>query len=575
MTQQQKTYTCQHCHHKGIKVAKVTAEQFQNRICPDCDAKIPALATDLVVHGLNLYLESGEITQAEYDQVISTLPAAPIPQVQPEVQPSVVQEIKMKTIKTKRLWHLVHYYNRLERKLDYQVKRLQQPGEELQSTKMYRLDECSNFLEEHMPCEYIQTTHALTEDGIREAKSLIMRGINQDTIEGYTGEPMYLWYGFVGENIQGIFTPYRVPMEKLGLVIDSNVKIKYPKRVFAPHQHSVSGESKRIGDDLYEFTLRTRKGISKLTALILEATPANDGMSLCTPRAAHLISGDDSWEEGDGLRFTGLFQKMVKGHFLVKEDLVADMIFFGPKKGIAMTDKVWLGYMGELHAARTKRFDFQSIIDFFQHAGGTEKLAEIAETTMEERLKMTEDPEAMRRMLLNMHDLGEDNQWILIDLLKRDIDPVFPGTWRRIAKTFLPEIDKMGIGRIGADQHLSDGYALRFPDSFDREGKDTPERSRVRGNHVFTPQVNLDQQIVLYRQPNGNPQEHWKTQSLAIPQWKNMGRGNVVYFSYEMAIESLAAMGGGDFDDRIMIVKNPALVEIFDRLPEYPLVAKK
>jgi hypothetical protein len=474
-----------------------------------------------------------------------------------------------------RLVHLVHTLDPTSGSFVYNIRRPRSGDKSIlyNPSQHFEVRETSTFLDSVMPVDYVQVTwDTKHEESIEEAEHMLVRGISEHNVPGWDlGEYRY-FTGTCRDHIKAVFIPRKtkLSLRDIGITMQPTSKAaKYLNRLLAPHEYSVIGsvlESKDLGEEGDHLKVSC-KGL-KLDILVKPDHQLCDGAHLCTSRFGALVLGMSDPNTGDAVKVTGATPfGLIKGHMMIADHIKYDAIVYGPKSGLKY-DNFFFGRLAGLHIGRPYS-DFQSLINFLMHGHGSELIEAHAMQFFEDVMLATEDADRMRKLFLGFSDLDEDSDWVMVEALKRDIDGIFPGLYRRQAKMLMSKVFDCGLGRVPLHNSAVYAYVMPPPDMFEADGTPNPARSRFRGNCVFSPLVNREQEIAMYRQPNGNPREHWRARTVAAP-FRNMGQGRVVYLSPDIIEESLSAMGGGDFDDSVVLVHNPKLVEIFDQLPSYP-----
>lgn len=472
-----------------------------------------------------------------------------------------------------RLMHLVHNYDQGQKSWVYNHRRLQPAAATFNPTVHFQERELSVFLEQ-LPCDYIQATWSTNHDeSIQAAEQVLVRGISKLTVPGWELEDYKYFVGTCREHIKAVFIPRNVKLSLRDFGLDMAAPYaktsKYLNRQLAPHDTSKLGEVVDItalDGDCHHVKVSLFNG-AKVDILVRPSHPLVEGAHLCSERGAQLLMGLPDPHIGDCMRITANCPLgLAKGHMMVA-DVKYDAILYGLKTGLKF-NRFFFGVLSSLHVGKPFS-DFQSLINMLMHNAGGQILEDRAVTFFEDVMQASEDHDRMRKMFLGFTDLDEDNDWIMLEALKRDIDGIFPGLYRRQAKLLMDKVYDCGLGRIPLRDSALYAYVMPAWDMFEEDGTPNPKKSRFRGDCVFSPLVAQDQTIAMYRQPNGNPREHWLTSATPAP-FSNRGKGQVVFLGPDMIEASLKAMGGGDFDDSVVLVHNPKMVDLFRSLPEYP-----
>jgi hypothetical protein len=482
-----------------------------------------------------------------------------------------------------RLMHVMFSFDHELKQYRYFFRRPLPKGVMFQPGKYFAERETSAFLNRYMPVDYIQFTADMVDLGIEEAEKVICDGLSSRTVIGFP-EELGEWEFFTGtarDHIKGVFVPkgLNLVLEEIGLHMDltpdakktmaekATSGMKYLNRLFAPVEHAVMGEVVETNGDVV--TVLTECG-KRLDIRHLDANPFVEGCSVFSMRGAQVMAGLEDPRIGDGFRFTSMDgYSLDKGHGLVV-DMKYDAVFYGGKKMMKF-DHFYFGRLSGLHVSDPNT-DFQSTVNFFTTGKGIELLGNMYQKFFGHMVEAAQDSGRFRKMMLQVVERNPETDWTRALAAQLGMDACFPGLARADFKMLEPLLQDAQSGVVPMVGYAQRRYLMPTPQIFDDAGNVDVSRDRLRGNVVYSSGINPGP-IVLYRQPNGNVDEHWNTTAVATPH-RNMGRGEIVYLGSDIIIEALQAMGGGDFDDPVIAITDLEMVAHFQSLQSYPKVAK-
>lgn len=482
-----------------------------------------------------------------------------------------------------RLMHVTFSKNFETNKYQYYFRRIMVVGKAFQQQYYFLEREMSAFVNYVMPVDYIQLTWDIVDEGFDEAVKVLVEGLSSKTVPGFP-EELGEWEYFTGtarDHVKAIFVPkgLNLTLKDVGLHVDltptktktlsakAATAMKRLNRLFAPVDFAIFGEVVDVKGDV--FTVRTNDG-KTLTIRYMESTQYDDGMNLFSVRGAELMAGLPNARVGDGFRITAISPfKFFKGHAMVA-NIQYDAILYGGKDEVKY-DHFYFGRLSELHVSDPNT-DFQSVINFFVPNKGLENLGEVYNVFYQKLINSLISGEHFRKMMLSIIETNPETDWVRAHAARLGMDAVFPGLARADFKMLEPIMDKSRRGVVPMTGFAKRRYIMPSPYIFDEFGNRIPEKDRLRGNVVFSPGVN-EGPIAMYRQPNGNFNEHWMTTNVRTP-FKDMGRHQIIYLGADVIPEALPIMGGADFDDPVIVIDHPTLVNQFRDLPVYPMVPK-
>jgi hypothetical protein len=498
-----------------------------------------------------------------------------------------------------RLFHITFSMNPKTKLYEYNLRRLWNGAEDLKTTRHFQPREVSAFLTENMQFDYIQITWDLVESGWEEAEKLITMGLSHETLPLFPAElGEWEWFdGTVRDHIKCIFVPkgLNLVQEEIGIHLDLTPKkgktinqmaatsMKRTNRLYAPTEYAVFGDVVGNKKDEFEVVLKPyfyKHGVKeetpnnmRLTFRYEDACQGTDGMATFSVRGAQGLCGLEDPKHGDCFRFTCVTPfGMFKGHGMVLDQLEYDAVFYGAKTELTY-DKFYFGLLSELHVVGEPNMDFQSLINFFGTGNGLKHVGGMMEKFFGKLVDACQDPNKFTRMMLEVLDKNPETDWVRALATGLGMDAIFPGLIRSDFKMFEPAMNKANGGVVPMSDVAVRRYIMPSPYTFDPKGHYCPELDRLSGRSMFTSGVPYGE-VAMYRQPNGNTNEHVICNVVKTP-FRNLGRGQIVYLSADLIPEALPAMGGGDFDDPVIIVYDQRVVEHFKTLARYPVVDTK
>lgn len=516
---------------------------------------------------------------------------------------------------------LTRSYKREGKKLAayrYFEKTLRPPNSTNSDRQYYEFRELSDFLERYMPGPYVQATWDLRNIQVPflskphtaatpadRAIECVLHGLNDKTIgkdipdfEKKWGKLRFVT-GSVREHINTVFAPEEFNLNEHDLGLKTLVKDeegasklnKRLKRLLAPtevyfkdgvpHFMSNAGHiKKQTGPDRY--LIDSERGLLdvRFQKMPAELEPYVDGMlGTFSVRGAHLCLFIEDPRIGDVVPATALTGWGEYKGFAEVVDQEVDVSLFMPKKELSFIDegRFYISRLSTLHAERTPKYDMQSIINFFSTPEGIRILEEDFSAFYDQMGVLAEDMEGWHQNFLRIaSNAKQPENWPALLAAMHGIYNVFPGLFRAQAAMVEEQVEETLKGRCPMTGVVR-RYLAAPPDMFEPDGTPNPKRSRLSGNCVFSPGV-PEGPVYLYRQPNGNPSEKFRTHSVGSIIWGQMGRGNVLYMAPDMMLEAKVAtpehpegLGGYDLDDPAEVVFAPRKVAYLDNLPAYPL----
>jgi len=378
---------------------------------------------------------------------------------------------------------------------------------------------------------------------------------------------------------------------KLGLHIDLNdqwgnsFKVgKYLKRLFSHHRKFMQGEVVKELDNVVLVRLKSGKVISVKYA---DHGALTDGMNLVSTHCMKLMGLNKTM--GAGLRITALSPKgFSKGHAIVLPELQHDVVLFNSKK-LLTGDQFTFG-MDWLHSGAVFT-DMQSVINF--RFANTSFLSQWDKEFLETVVDAIEDEDKLKRMLQfyhvefhkqrdddgDMQFIQKDKEWALFRALRGGVKiQDHPALVRKVFHLFADKVRNCETNiRVPIPETAGGArYALVDPTIFDMWGDPTLEGT-LKNDQVYC--AGDVGSVVFHRQPNAHRDEHYIARATSNEYLKAMDTGCFMFISKDIIKPSLAKLGGGDQDDRLVYYKDPAVVEHFRQLeldpyPTVPLVEK-
>jgi hypothetical protein len=461
---------------------------------------------------------------------------------------------------------------------------------------MFRSDgeycEVSMLLEFLMPCKYIEFS-SKEPDAMLEivANGLVYKGEKFRVLFGYIrddgGKVFLVPEGADVKDLKdiGISVEIGKDMEKClkaGKYINRSVAPTW-KHFFATPLHW--DEAGQVG------TFSTRKG-EKFTVKYVELDPnlyskekiaQMDGSGLFSSRFIQIadLKGGRKGKLGDAYQFTAdsPFVGMGKGNGQCIPWLQYDLVIFGAKK-LVKTKVFYFGCFGKLKAGRP-RTDMQAWDNFrYERTGMADYLAK---AFRQEMWEACQDEEKMRRMLLKHIDVQDEDvpyyngagstvdytAWVLMEALVNGWSPLrHPGLFRRAYLYLLHKVEQMELGRIPMTPVAKYGYVLADPFIFDNLGMPT-RKSFIGEGECVMPDIDEGLGVVCYRQPSENQNAHCFLKNIFRNRYKAF-KGKGIILLGDGADVVLGRLGGGDLDDRFVVVHDQYWVKMFHELDKFP-----
>jgi len=378
---------------------------------------------------------------------------------------------------------------------------------------------------------------------------------------------------------------------KLGLHIDmqndwgNSFKVgKYLKRLFSHHRKFMQGEVVKELDNVVLVRLKSGRVISVKYA---DHGALTDGMNLVSTHCMKLMGLNKTM--GAGLRLTALSPKgFSKGHAIVLPELQHDLVLFNSKK-LLTGDQFTFG-MDWLHSGVVFT-DMQSVINFrFAETG----LLDAWDKEFKESvIDAIEDEDKLKQMLqfyhLEFHKVKDDDgdyqfiqkdkEWALLRAMRGGLKiQEYPALVRKVTHLFADKVRNCETNiRVPVPETAGGArYALVDPTIFDMRGDPTLEGT-LKNDQVYC--AGDVGSMVFHRQPNAHRGEHYIARAVSNEYLKAMDTGCFMFISKDIIKPSLAVLGGGDQDDRLVYYKDPVVVDHFRKLeldpyPTVPYVEK-
>lgn len=348
--------------------------------------------------------------------------------------------------------------------------------------------------------------------------------------------------------------------------------IKYSKRNSA-HYHGGAVFGTGIGQLEHGFgRIRLDDG-TELGSRFMEANELVEGMHLVNLLWVEKLFGrklnGTKYKKGDMLRGTIMTPwGFVKGHFLVwpLSDKLG-FVSYGHKEVIHTRSRVFFGSMGELHGGQPYT-DIQTVCN----ARLWPFLFRYALKFMQYVQEAANNEAKMRRMLLQFEGRYTEN-WILAKAVRMGLHMTdWPGLRRRLVKTFQKRLaDCYQYVRIPLFKEDAEvRYAVVDPFIFDEFGSIDINRGKLPEGTIAGAGL-MTSTVCIHRRPNAHPGEFEISQVVEAPYLQRFST-ELLFFNAQYGVRALKKLGGGDYDDPIVIWKTPEVVDWMGKLPAYPLV---
>lgn len=314
-----------------------------------------------------------------------------------------------------------------------------------------------------------------------------------------------------------------------------------------------------------------------LNTLTDDQKAAVDGALIVSEKACRVLGL--SKEPRLGMAWRGTFgteRGLGKGHILYKNDMLVDVVIYGPKT-ILKTTKFFFGSMGELHVG-TPHTDRQAFVNFHMHRQGLG--VELAKTYMRQVNEASKNETELRRLFLKhtkdvKHSDMDQEGWVLRRALAYGVSFLkFPGLFRRVVRYLMKKVMQCDQRvRIPMDTIANYGYVLPDPNIITSEGDVNLELSGIPEGHIVFPDVEPGTKVVCYRQPSENTNA-WKALTVTYrPEYKRFASRGICLLG-RGAKDVLGRLGGGDMDDQFIIIHDQKWVEAFHTMRPYPETEK-
>jgi hypothetical protein len=387
---------------------------------------------------------------------------------------------------------------------------------------------------------------------------------------------------------------------------------KYLKRAFAFHQDMWFGELLSEARDgshaLVAIQSRFRSNGYKETTLKVshrdpvsdKTGPLDDGLNLIAARAAYRLAGNQ-FKVGNIMAITAMSPfGMFKGHMLVVPDSQlqgVDMVLIGPKRLLKSPGAAFsFGVLRTIEGSKVAYSDSQSVSNFQL----SEFLIEPAAMQFAAIREESEDEEAMGKMLrgslerdifrretpdgkmIELPATAEADNWLLSKVARRNerdnlgvLITRTPALRRAADRLYADTISAMHMEDSEKRLHIAwpfeqarAAYIVVDPTAFDRRtGKIIPGGGVLRGRQMFM--NGLTGECAAHRNPNGTRNEKILGTLVNVPELAEYESAGVLIVSVDYISKALAALGGGDQDDRVIVYTDPQVVEHMKALPPY------
>jgi hypothetical protein len=316
-----------------------------------------------------------------------------------------------------------------------------------------------------------------------------------------------------------------------------------------------------------------------------------DGRIGLSKKAHQVLLGVMNPKIGMSWGITLFSRWMGKGHTMVltNEDPGVDIVVYGPKKEVgSKRGRFTFLSLGPKHGTEPKT-DIQSVTNFKQDKLMVHKFLQYARLVYLSAHNELEFIKVVMKTLRSVEDEGEltdftqEEKFLLRKAVTNGISPfLFPGLYRKCYRMLLKSVVKLDKWRIplyipgnlqceDADHNLTDynvaiaKYACGEPIVICEDGSIDMSKALLKDGEICVWDLPANIWVVVYRQPNENPNAWVKLWNVHIPEYKDSEGGADCYLS-PSADKDLGRMGGGDGDDNLIIIFDPAWVANFDTL---------
>lgn len=309
-----------------------------------------------------------------------------------------------------------------------------------------------------------------------------------------------------------------------------------------------------------------------------------DGAASMSPRFARLANLKFNAKLGDAWQYTLTSPRGTgKGHVQCIPWLDVDFVIYGTKT-MLMTTLLYFSTFGKLKSGMP-RTDIQSWDNFRYERPGMADF--LGKALRQEIWDSVTNEDKMRRLLLKYIDIKDEDvsyynqadmpvnfdNWLLKEALIKGVSILcHPGLFRRAYRYLLNTVMQMERGRIPMTSVARTGYVLFDPYRVDNMGRFT-RPGFIGENECVFPDVPAGVEVVGYRQPNENPNAHWFMTVVYNKRYARFAGTGIILIGAG-ADKALGRLGGGDMDDKLIVIFDKYWVSMFHALDRYPETAK-
>ena len=467
-------------------------------------------------------------------------------------------------------------------------------GVVFEGDKYFRADgpyaEVSMVLEKLMPCEYIE----YVSDNPKELEKVRAYGYT------FKGDHYACFTGYQRDDRGKAYLVKDTDFTKLKDLRGIGISVfvsdptktlkagKYLNRLFAPTwKHTFGVHTKWEDESNTGFVeLENGKTISIRVVSLKGLDPKDkaraDGGGLISFRGAIALGLTNLPKLGDAWQCTfGTKVGMGKGNYVYKKDLDYDVVIYDAKE-LLKTEVFYFGCFGKLKKI-IPATDMQAWDNFrYERPGMADSIAQIYR---DEFWNALQDDWGLTKMILRQVNNTIDDQSFYNDdpdsvnydarVLKEAIINGWsvqrhPGLFRRAYNFMLKSVMDMESGRIPMDHVALSGYVIHDPFAYDSFGNLIPvEEEIIKEDECVMPGVPVGTKVACYRQPSENQNAYVILTVVHHPKYDGFKDKGIIILGAGCHVV-LARLGGGDLDDRFIVVFDKYWVKMFEELALNP-----
>ena len=324
-----------------------------------------------------------------------------------------------------------------------------------------------------------------------------------------------------------------------------------------------------------------------LDSLNPEEVASVDGHIDLSLRAHRALGLSNNPKIGQSWSITILTRMFGKGHSRYVPHLSADIVIYGPKKLVGSNTEFVFMSLGVKHGTQPNT-DIQSVTNF--------KLSGLMKEKFHQYCKLVylslHDEWLTTKLLMktirtaeieeSVMDFESKDTFILRKAMLWRISPfVFPGLYRRAYRFFMTSVANVSKWRVpleiaGAEVEDKNGNMVKYSVAMSRYASGEPNvimddgsidmtKSLIPEGRICIPDLEDGIDVIIYRQPNENTNAWYKLKNIRVPEYEG-AVGQAVAYLGRGVDKVLGRLGGGDMDDNLIIIFDPAWVKHFDTL---------